>query len=71
MKDGEVVPEGFAQMAKKIYGDDNEDAIAIADEIGSECAKTTHDDRCELAVLLMECAKAALDRRAVSSEEKE
>lgn len=68
MNDGEVVPEGFVQMAKKIHGEDNEQAIAIAEEISNECAQVTHDDRCELAVLLITCAKMVFERHVDGAE---
>lgn len=69
VNDGEVVADAFVIFAKKIYGDDDEDAIATAEEISNECVKIAHDDRCELAVLLMECAKTVIERHASSAEE--
>lgn len=64
-----MVPDGFVEFTKKKYGEDNEKAIKIAEEINNECAKITHDDRCELAVLLMECVMTVLGRHAETAEE--
>lgn len=64
-----MLPDGFVELAKKKYGNDNEKAIKIAEEIGNECGKITHDDRCELAVLLMECVMTVLGRHAEPAEE--
>lgn len=71
MKNGAIVPESFVKMAKDLYGDDNEKAISIAEEIGNECANITYDDRCEFAVLLMECAKMIVEQHTSSLDDEE
>lgn len=65
-----MLSEGFVKMAKKLHGDDNEVAIAIAEEIGNECANITHEDRCELAVLLMECANKVFGKHNENSADR-
>ncbi|XP_058129916.1 general odorant-binding protein 28a-like [Anopheles ziemanni] len=56
--------DGFMELSKVFMkGDDSK--VAIAKEIGDDCKDVANDDRCELAVDILNCLKASAEKHGI------
>ncbi|XP_050078096.1 general odorant-binding protein 19d-like [Anopheles maculipalpis] len=56
--------DGFIEIAKMLMKGD-ESKIEVAKEIAADCKDVTNDDRCELAVDIMNCLKESAEKHGI------
>uniref|UniRef100_A0A182P640 Odorant-binding protein 13 n=1 Tax=Anopheles epiroticus TaxID=199890 RepID=A0A182P640_9DIPT len=56
--------DGFVEIAKMLMKGD-EAKIEMARKIAADCKDVTHDDRCELAVEILNCLKESAEKHGI------
>uniref|UniRef100_A0AAG5CTT0 Odorant-binding protein 13 n=2 Tax=Anopheles atroparvus TaxID=41427 RepID=A0AAG5CTT0_ANOAO len=57
--------DGFVEISKMILKGD-EQKMVVAREIAADCKDVANDDRCELAVDILNCVKASAEKHGIS-----
>ncbi|XP_035776018.1 general odorant-binding protein 19d-like [Anopheles albimanus] len=57
-------PDGFVELSKMLMKGD-EKKMVLAKEIAADCKDVAHEDRCELAVLIMNCLKESAEKHGI------
>ncbi|XP_052863611.1 general odorant-binding protein 19d-like [Anopheles cruzii] len=58
-------PDGFMELSK-VFMKGDETKVEVAKEIAVDCKDVTNEDRCELALLIMNCLKDSAEKHGIS-----